>query len=92
MNSTKIKSNALVHTVIASADGIARFIGCLAMAVSPANTDERIAAMLYELNDNGLLSGGLKDFLLGPILRMGLLPGEIPFHDFYIVLLIDRGE
>ena len=79
MNSSKIKSNAVVHTAIASADGIARFIGCLAMAVSPANTDERIAAQLYELNDNGLLRGGLKDFLLGPLLLQGLMPGEAPF-------------
>ena len=65
MNSSKIKKNAVVTTTIASADGLPKFIGCLSASISPANTDERIAATLYQLNQ--ALPGGLRDFLLGPL-------------------------
>ena len=92
MNSTKLKKNAVVTTAIASADGIPKFIGCLSASISPANTDERLAAKLYELNDAGHLPGGLRDFLLGPLLVQGLQPLEQPYHDFFTVLLLDKGK
>ena len=65
MNSSKIKKNAVVTTTIASPDGLPKFIGCLSASISPANTDERIAATLYQLNQ--VLPGGLRDFLMGPL-------------------------
>lgn len=92
MNSSKIKKNAVVTTAIASADGLPKFIGVLSASISPANTDERVAATLYELNEAGLLPGSLRDFLQGPLRVQGLQPGEQPYGDFFTVLLLDKGK
>jgi hypothetical protein len=90
--SSKIKSNAVVSTVISSPDGLPKFVGCLSASLSRANTDERIAATLMQLNNDGLTTGSLLDFLMGPMKNQGLDVGEQPFHDFFTVLLIDKGN
>ena len=92
MYSGKIKSNAVVTHVIASPDGIAKFVITLTAASSPSNTDERVAANQFDMDLNGLVRGGLMKFLEGPLKTQGLLPGELPFHDFFVRLLLDKGK
>ena len=89
--SSKIHSNAVVCSVIASADAMPCWMGCLSASVSPANTDERLASNFLHLNSHGNLVGGLLDFLTGPLKEQGLGPGEHPFPDFFTVLLMDKG-
>ena len=84
--SSKIGSNAVVCTVISTPDAMPCWFGCLAASVSPANTDERLASMYMRLNSQGL-PGGLLDFLTGPSTNRG----QVDFHDFFTVLLMDRG-
>ena len=86
--SSKISSNGVVFTVIASPDSLPCWIGCLAASVSPANTDERLASLYLRLNNQGL-NGGLLDFLTGPSTNQG--PNQVAFHDFYAILLKDKG-
>ena len=86
--SSKIGSNAVVCTVISTPDSLPCWFGCLAASVSPANTDERLASMYLRLNSQGL-PGGLLDFLTGPLTNHG--PPQVNFHDFFTVLLMDRG-
>ena len=86
--SSKIGCNAVVCTVISSTDALPCWFGCLAASVSPANTDERLASMYLRLNGQGL-PGGLLDFLTGPLTNHG--PPQVNFHDFFTVLLMDRG-
>ena len=89
--SSKIGHNAVVCTVIASADSLPCWMGCLSASVSPSNTDERLASLFLRLNGQGNIVGGLLDFLTGPVKDQGLDPGQVPFHDFYTVLLMDKG-
>ena len=84
--SSKISRSGVVTSVIASPDAMPKWIGCLAASVSPANTDERLGEMYLHLNSQGL-NGGLLDFLIGPLTHQG--PNA--HHDFFTVLLIDKG-
>ena len=87
--SSKISSNGVVCTVIASPDSLPCWIGCLAASISPANTDERLASLYLRLNNQGLLTGGLLDFLTGPLTNQG--PNQVAYHDFFTILLMDKG-
>ena len=44
--------------------------------------------MYLRLNSQGL-PGGLLDFLTGPLTNRG--PQQVDFHDFFTILLMDRG-
>ena len=87
--SSKLSSNGVVCTVIASPDSLPCWIGCLAASISPANTDERLASLYLRLNNQGLLIGGLLDFLTGPLTNQG--PHQAAYHDFFTILLMDKG-
>ena len=75
--SSKISRSGVVSTVIASPDYMPVWIGCLAASVSPANTDERSEELYIRLSSQGL-NEGLLDFQAEP-------------HDFFIILLMDKG-
>jgi hypothetical protein len=91
LHSGKLKKNGVVIQGIASLDAKPQFIGCMTASISPANTDERIAAGLYQMNANGSHTGGLRDWLMGPMKFLNLRPGQVPYYDFFIMVLLDRG-
>ena len=86
--SSKIGGNGVVFTVISSPDSMPCWTSCLSASISPANTDERQAWLNMHLNSRGL-TGGLLDFLTGPMTNPG--PNGVPFHDFFTVLYMDKG-
>ena len=86
--SSKIGGNGVVFHAVAGADSMPLWTGCLGASVSPANTDERQAWLALHLNSQGM-TGGLLDFLTGPMTNPG--PNGASFYDFFTVLLVDKG-